>query len=118
MNIKNVERLIAWVVPLVAIQAIGKVATSGIFKSIMDGSSYLGLSSVEALSLISIVGIALTLLVNGAVAVWLSLYARQFDASRLLWFLFGATFGVLALIVFLLVLIYEGRNRKPEEART
>ncbi|QKT03790.1 hypothetical protein HUS23_08145 [Ectothiorhodospiraceae bacterium 2226] len=107
---KELERLLVWIVPLAILQALGHALVAGGFRHVLASDGLLGLSPAETLSVLTTGGMALGLLVNLAVALWLLKAARKVGGSRALWSLFGATFGVLALVVFLLARLYEAQR--------
>ena len=82
------------------------------------GREFMSKSNAQ-LKVITLVRSVLSIIVHLAVGIWLFVQARQAKGTPWIWLLFGLVYGLLAVVLFFLLKIYESRNSSvPAEVNT
>ncbi len=78
------------------------------------GREFMSASNAE-LKLITTARSLLSIIVNVIVGIWLFIQARQSGGTAWIWLLFGMVYGLVAVVLFFLLRVYE---RKSQEGAT
>ena len=100
---KNIEKYIVWLIVLTAISFVLPFIRD-IYLAQQYGSAQIPLTEqAQWKSYIAFIGI----MQNFVAAIWLVFLAKAHQLNRILWGVFGLTFGLLGVGLFYLVSIYE-----------
>ena len=106
---KELEKLLKWLIPLALIAAIGNTTLVSLFSLFTSGApqGLFGMSPKETIGLVASLAPIFDLITKVAMAVWLFFVAPKARASRWIWAAFAILFGLWAVTLFYLVRVYD-----------
>lgn len=111
MNLrKEIEKLIYWYVPIILVALIFDFIIGAHIKSTNDTTSWVVWGYASA-------NIILKYLHHFLIAIWLYLISKQLNQKYFLWALFGLVVPLFALMIFLVLYIYEKNEMDSRSSR-
>ncbi len=108
MNLrKEIEKLIYWYVPAIIVALVLGFIIAAHIKSTNDTSSM-------AVWTYSSINILINYLHHIVVAVWLYILSKKLDQKYILWALFGLVAHLFAVVIFIVIYVYEKSNCNKE----
>ena len=106
---RNVERLLVWLVPALIVTFFTGIAIQ-VFREpelLRSTAKSLGLSTLELGIHIRELHVLILSAGNIVIAVWLSFQRYESHVSRAIWSFFGLASGLFALVIWLLVTLFD-----------
>lgn len=107
---KEIERLIYWYAPAIIVALFIEYILTGYIKASHDLSSIMLWSSIG-------VNIVISHLHNIVVAIWLYVISKQLNQKYILWSLFGLVAHLFAVVIFLVLYVYEKNEMDSRSSR-
>jgi hypothetical protein len=107
---KEIERLIYWYVPAIIIVLVVGFTLSAYINSTKDTSSVVVWSYAS-------INILISHLHHIIVAIWLYVISKQLNQKYILWSLFGLVAHLFAVVIFLVLYVYEKKEMDSRSSR-
>ena len=102
---KQIEKILVVILALTIISTVGAYLSSGLLVRFYGPAEYAQMSLFS--KTVATIPLFFRILVNICVAAWLFVVAREHRAQPVLWFVFGIFFGLIAIVLFYLIRIYD-----------
>ena len=111
----EIEKLAIWYIPAFLIATLAASAMSDILPHLLESGS-LGVG--KTISFVFFVANAIQYIDNLVVAIWLYIQLKNQNGKKWAWLLFGAIAHLFAVIIFVVLMLYENQNASNKAIKT